>query len=210
MKRRKVPKARLVVPTREQFQVLLNTIRTGDVRACHGGDLVELLAYSGMRLGEARELLWGDVDFARGVFTVTGGEIGTKNHEARTVPLFPPLRELLERLSAAGELPTTSAKVVPINDAKKAIDTACRKSGLPHFTHHKLRHYFVSNAIEVGVDFKTLAAWVGHKDGGVLVARTYGHLRDVHSFDMAKLMTFGYGEATPQNVVTLSGHVATS
>jgi hypothetical protein len=30
---------------------------------------------------------------------------------------------------------------------------------------------------------------VGHKDGGLLVAKTYGHLRDAHSFEMAKLMT---------------------
>ena len=48
----------------------------------------------------------------------------------------------------------------------------------------------VSNAIEAGVDFKVIASWVGHKDGGVLVAKTYGHLRDTHSFDMAKRMDF--------------------
>lgn len=31
---------------------------------------------------------------------------------------------------------------------------------------------------------------LGHKDGGVLVAKTYGHLRDTHSHEMAKRMTF--------------------
>src|SRR5262245_12595741 len=80
--------------------------------------------------------------------------------------------------------------VVAIGDAKRAVSTACAKAKLPHFTHHTLRHYFVSNAIEAGVDFKVIAAWVGHKDGGVLVAKTYGHLRDAHSFEMAKKMTF--------------------
>ena len=79
-------------------------------------------------------------------------------------------------------------RIIPIDSAKKAISTACRKAGLPQFHHHSLRHYFVSNAIEVGVDFKVVASWVGHKDGGVLVAKTYGHLRDQHSFSMAKLM----------------------
>ena len=58
----------------------------------------------------------------------------------------------------------------------------------PRFTHHCLRHYFVSNAIEKGIDFKTIANWIGHKDGGLLVAKTYGHLRDSHSHEMAKLM----------------------
>jgi len=34
-----------------------------------------------------------------------------------------------------------------------------------------MRHFFCSNAIEIGVDFKTIAYWLGHTDGGVLVAR---------------------------------------
>ena len=68
------------------------------------------------------------------------------------------------------------------------METACRVANLPHFTHHCLRHYFVSNAIEKGIDFKTIAT-DHHKDGGLLVAKTYGHLRDVHSYQMARLMT---------------------
>ncbi|MDC0276757.1 hypothetical protein OAL00_07470, partial [Verrucomicrobiales bacterium] len=64
----------------------------------------------------------------------------------------------------------------------------CKTAQLPHFTHHSLRHFFVSNAIEVGVDFKSIAAWIGHKDGGILVAQTYGHLREAHSQQMASLL----------------------
>ena len=60
-----------------------------------------------------------------------------------------------------------------------------------------MRHFFVSNAIEAGVDFATIAAWVGHKDGGVLVAKTYGHLRQSHSAAMAERMSFT-GVAPPQ------------
>ena len=47
----------------------------------------------------------------------------------------------------------------------------------------------MSNAIEKGIDFKTIASWIGHKDGGLLVAKTYVHLRDTHSMEMAKRMT---------------------
>ena len=49
--------------------------------------------------------------------------------------------------------------------ARAALDTASRIAGLPRFTHHCLRHFFVSNAIEKGIDFKTIANWIGHKDG---------------------------------------------
>jgi hypothetical protein len=35
-----------------------------------------------------------------------------------------------------------------------------------------------------------LGEWLGHKDGGTLVAKTYGHLRTEHSAAMAQKMTF--------------------
>lgn len=186
---RKVPKAKIVIPSREQFTSMVDTIRQADIRAKSAGDLVELLAYSGMRLGEAVNLTWGDIDWDRNSFTVTGGERLTKNHEVRVVPLFPALRELLERLRGdVKSIPTEP--VIPIDNAKRAIITACKKANLPPFMHHSLRHYFCSNAIEAGIDFKVIAGWLGHKDGGYLVAKTYGHLRDAHSFEMAKRMTF--------------------
>jgi integrase len=87
------------VPTREQFQKLVSAIRAEPQgRGNDGADLVELLAYSGMRLNEARSLRWRDVNFSDGLFTVTGGERGTKNYEQRTVPLFGEMQALLERI----------------------------------------------------------------------------------------------------------------
>ena len=61
------------------------------------------------------------------------------------------------------------------------------------------------------MDFKVIASWVGHKDGGVLVAKTYGHLRDTHSFEMAKRMTFSAttAETAPANVVPLAAAATT-
>jgi len=186
--RRKMNKAAIVIPTREQFTTLISTLRGLDSRYNTAADLVELLAYSGMRKAEANAFRLADVDFKRGSFTVTGGEQGTKNHEARVVPMFPVLQTFLERLQSENtRLP--DQPLVPILDAKKALETACKLNGFPHFTHHSMRHFFVSNCLEKGVDFKTLAAWVGHKDGGLLVAKTYGHLRDTHSYEMAKRIT---------------------
>jgi integrase len=186
---RKVSKAKIIIPTRDQFTQLVATIRSADVRAKPAGDLVELLGCSGMRLGEAVNVVWGDIDWDRNNFTVTGGERGTKNHDVRVVPLFPAMRELLERLRGT-TTPVGNAPVIPIETAKRAIGTACQKAKLQLFTHHAFRHYFCSNCIEAGIDFKVIAGWLGHGDGGILVAKTYGHLRAAHSFEMAKRMTF--------------------
>ena len=206
---RKIARPKTIIPTREQFRVLVETLRLrNDSRAQPAADLLELLAYSGMRLNEATSMTWEDADWERGTFVVTGGERGTKNLEARVVPLFPALRELLERLRGDRQ-PEATERIIPIRDAKTAIIKACKDAKLPRFLHHSMRHYFCSNAIEAGIDFKVIAGWLGHKDGGYLVARTYGHLRDTHSFEMAKRMTFT-AAPTPGNVLPIAAASAVS
>ena len=191
IKRQKQGQKAPVIPTREQFKTLMAAMRELDARARQAANLLEFLAYSGCRLGEALAMQWKDIDAAQGFFVVTGGERGTKNHDARVVPLFPALKQFLERLQPGfprGE--RTSDNIFSMKTAKSAMETACKNASLPHFTHHHLRHFFCSNAIEAGIDFKTIAAWLGHQDGGMLVAKTYGHLRDEHSAAMAKRMRF--------------------
>ncbi|MFA5189434.1 MAG: site-specific integrase [Verrucomicrobiia bacterium] len=188
--RRKESRPLLVIPSKIQFTTLIDKLRT-EPQAQEAADLCEFLAYSGCRLGEAVQIRWGDVKFDNKTFMVTGGETGTKNHEARTVPLFPSLERLLLKMRDARlVLPEITDKLFSITKAEQAMNTACRNAKLPHFTHHHMRHFFCSNAIEAGIDFKAIAGWLGHKDGGVLVAKTYGHLRDEHSTLMAKRMTF--------------------
>lgn len=189
--RRKLTRSDKLIPRKEQFTLLVETLRT-DPRSREAALLVQLLAFSGMRLQEATSLRWRDVDFVSGTFTVTGGEAGTKNHEVRVVQLFAPLATFLERLSAARTpRPEPGDFVVKIASAKRSMEYACKRADLPDFTHHTMRHFFITNAIEFGIDYKTIASWVGHKDGGLLVAKTYGHLRDSHANEMAKRMIFG-------------------
>ncbi len=190
VKRRKLITKNIVIPTNEEFETLRKTLRQLGPRYSDATDLVEILAYSGMRLGEATEITWNDIDFKRNSFLVTGGEKGTKNYEIRRVPLFPAFSESLKRIKKGKNGIAKDLRVTSTSTAKKAIEKACRFAKLPHFTHHCLRHYFVSTAIEQNIDFKTIAAWIGHKDGGLLVAQTYGHLRNAHSNEMAKRMTF--------------------
>jgi integrase len=210
VRRQKQPKANIIIPSKNQFRAMITAMRKTVTRdAADSADMTEGMAYSGMRLGEITELRWIDVNFDLKVFTVTGDETGTKNHDARTVPLFPSLERLLtamrERLPAAAHQP--GDKVFQVGNARKAIATACRHASLPQYTNHTMRHFFCSNCIEAGIDFKVIAGWLGHKDGGILVAKTYGHLRDEHSTAMAKRMTFDAVGETPDNVVPMTAAV---
>ena len=188
VKKRKTEKPFVVIPTKEQFRILVAALEN-EPRAKEAPDFIEFLAYSGLRLGEGSQVCWSDVSFEMNSLVVTGGEQGTKNHETRSIPIFPPLRRLLEKLKLK-HTGSDRDRIFSLDSAKQALQTACQKSGMTHFTHHSMRHFFCSNAIEAGCDFKVIAEWLGHKDGGVLVAKTYGHLRNEHSTAMAKRITF--------------------
>lgn len=207
IKRLKSDRKPLLVPTQTQFKQLLDDMRSnqGKRDAAASADLVEFLAYSGCRISEVvgedidpsrakSPMCWGQIDLTAKTFVVKD----PKNHEARTVPLFPPLLRLLDDMRYALPTPPKSTDhLFTIKTATRALTSATRRLGLPHFSHHTFRHFFCSNAIEVGIDFKVIAGWLGHKDGGVLVAKTYGHLRDEHSAAMAKKMTFDAAAETP-------------
>lgn len=195
IKRRKIVNQPIEVPTREQFQKLIAAIRHSDGRpdsqrkAKAGADLVELLAYSGCRIHEGISIRWSDIDFHKTTIKITGGERGTKNHEERLIPMTEALRTLLQRLRAD----RTEARedfVSQIDNAKKCLQTACRRLGYPQFTHHDFRHFFATTCIESGVDIPTVSRWLGHKDGGALAMRVYGHLRQEHSLSAVKKVRF--------------------
>jgi integrase len=201
LKRKKQPKPGILIPSKEQFRALLAELRNGHRATGEAADFVEFLAYSGCRQGEARHVRWRDVNFDLGTLLVTGGEKGTKNYEARTIPLFAPLCRLLKTIRRRKRLATQDAHVFEIGDARLQIMRACERLGMPRFGHHTMRHFFCSNAIEAGCDFKVIAGWLGHKDGGVLVAMTYGHLRSEHSAAMARRMTFDAAEHERDDLV---------
>ena len=204
IRRLRVPKPKITVPTREQFRALIADLRKypfTDLKDTKpAADLLEFIAYSGARLGEAVAVQWQDVDWQRGTLTIKGGITGTKNNEVRIIPLFLPLERLLKELRARLKAePDPADRVLKTMSAKIALTSACQRLDMPHFLHHALRHFFASNAVESGVDFMTVAGWLGHRDGGALLARTYSHLRAEHSVEMARRITFDAGAAGAQS-----------
>lgn len=210
IKRRKVISKQITVPSLDQFKQLIATIRLSNgikdnqEKAKDGADLVEFLGYSGARVGEViggadanekRPLLWTDVNFERGTLFLPG----TKTEAApRTIPMSEKLRELLARLKKENN-PQPGDRISPIKSARKCLQTACKKLGFPQFTHHDFRHFFATTCIESGVDIPTVSRWLGHKDGGALAMKRYGHLRQEHSFAMIKRVSF----EKPTNIVAL-------
>ena len=119
----------------------------------------------------------------------------------RFVPLFPALDGLLKKIierrkSAAQFSEDGKAPLGPedflfrIGECQKSIDAACQRASVARVTHHDFRHLFATVCIESGVDIPTVAAWLGHNDGGALAMKTYGHLRADHSQLAAQKVKF--------------------
>lgn len=199
IKKVKVRQKILKLPEHGQFLALVASVRNaGSGFSKHCGDLIEFFAYSGARKSEAARVYGCDCDFANGKITIKGDpETGTKNWEIRNVPMIPDMRRLLERIrSEKEEKDWLSNRVIGVQECQKAIDSACKKLGIARFTHHDLRHLFATRCIESGVDVPTVSRWLGHKDGGALAMKTYGHLRDLHSTTMAQKVVFSEAPQT--------------
>ena len=181
-----------ILPSRQRFAEFVATIRRGTSRfSRHAADLVEFLAYSGMRTGEAACVAWKHCDFENKTIRVVGDpEEATKNGEFRTVPMIPAMIDLLSRMKKERGAVSPSAPVLEVNEAQHSMNRAFEELGMERFTHHDLRHYFATICIESGVDIPTVAKWLGHKDGGALAMRTYGHLRNEHSLAAASKVSF--------------------
>ena len=188
---------KLELPTKIEFVAMVRELRSaGGCYSQQCADLVEFLAFSGARIGEARTVTWADVDLDHGVFWIHGDPVhGTKNRLSRQVPIIEPMERLLIDLREnprqfRDRVRDRAGHVLGVRECQKAIDRACQNLGLKRITHHDLRHLFATACIESGVDIPTVSRWLGHKDGGALAMKTYGHLRDSHSQLMAKKVTF--------------------
>jgi integrase len=195
---------RLQLPEPDKFDALLDAIEhCGWVYAKDSADMVRFLAYGGFRKTEAANITWADCDFVKGKIIVRGDPVtGTKNSEVREVPMIPDMRRLLERIRENRPHDSPATRLIEFKDCRKALAHACERVGIPRITHHDLRHLFATRCIESGVDIPTVSRWLGHKDGGALAMRVYGHLRDTHSVEMAQRVSFSLPR--PENVVPLS------
>jgi len=161
-------------------------------------DYVRLLAYSGARRNEGLALRWEDVDFDNGQLTI-GATGDTKNQTARVVDFNPNLKahllEMHKRRAQDSEWifpsPQRGEKDIHAQTFRESLRMARAQAVLPKVGFHDLRHFFVSFCVMSGIDYMTIAKWVGHRDGGILIGKVYGHLADDHAKAQVQRVNFG-------------------
>ena len=149
--------------------------------------LFALLAYTGLRRGEALGLRWPDVDLDRRMITVRRSYDGqTKSNKHRTVPVPASLVSTLRAYRLAepwqGELVFPNAAGGMYSPNAK-LETLLRRGlarvKLPRIRVHDLRHIFASHFVMGGGDIFTLQRILGHSTPQ-LTSDTYAHLSPAH------------------------------
>jgi integrase len=211
------PKRDLVTPA--QFDRLVSAGKN----ACEKNgeqlaDYLRFLAFSGAREKEALRIKGADVDFERERVTI-GDDRLTKNWESRTVEFNPQLATLFREMHARRApdcswlfpSPRRGPRDEHAKSFRASLNIARATAGLRWVGFHDLRHYFCSMCVMAGIDFMTIAVWLGHKDNGILVGKVYGHLLDEHRHKMAAKLAIGLMPATgsPPFEVLQNSHATT-
>jgi len=163
-----------------------------------------LLIYTGLRLGEAQGLLWGDVRLTERRITVQDRTRSLKTTaSARDVPIPEPLAELLatHRVRYPGG-PADPVFLAPFNDygrTRRLFQRACLGAGLhdggrnesgkpkPNATVHDLRHTFGVHSARAGVPIARLQKLMGH-ESPVMTLRYLRHAPESYfAEDAAKI-----------------------
>jgi integrase len=185
LKRLPVKVEEVAIPSREDFRKVVADI--GSQKKSHSkaaARFVEFLAFCGGRPGEVAGVEWEHV--GKEHLLITGGEGGTKNHETRRVPIMAEMRRLLDEMRFEG----ATGPIFSMTPPKDAIKGACRRLKLPAYSPKTFRHVFGTTCLECGVPLATVSDWMGHKDKGVTLARTYAHIRDEHGLAEAAKVEF--------------------
>ena len=176
----------------EQKQIE-HAIRSGKKDKLYG---IILCLYSGLRIGELMALQWSDIDFVKGVLTVSkschDGKDGLIIDEPKTVtsrrviPLpkqLLPILKLWKKRSGSPFVVSSNGRPVPVRSYQRSFELLLKKLKITHKGFHSLRHTFATRALECGMDVKTLSEILGHKNPTVTLNR-YAHSLMEHKQDM--------------------------
>jgi len=201
----------------DQIEALLEAAGTLDRDAASRSDrdtclrrpLLATLIFGGLRISEALNLRWRDIDLAGGRLRVAGSKTDAG---VRWVPLMAALRDELiaRKLSTPRNGPddtvfsTTAGGTWSRDNARKRIfDTAVRladerleEHGLAPtpegLTPHSLRHTYISLRVALGDDAATIAQDAGHADMAVTF-RIYTHVMRLADGDRDRLQALVEG-----------------
>lgn len=147
----------------------------GDELPLRDRALLELLYGGGLRVGEAEQLDWSDLDLVEGMVRVRRGKGGKE----RRVPVGPPAIEALAALreQGSGDGPVflnARGGRLSQRSMRKVVQQAGLARGLGGLHPHALRHSFATHLLDRGADLRGIQELLGH--ASLSTTQRYAHV----------------------------------
>jgi len=172
----KKPRIRLVrpnyVPSHDELLKILDKLWEGARR------FFLVLCNTGCRLGELQGANVSDVDFESEFLRVV-----RKGGKEDFVPMNAVVKQCIrEEFQEREEFQPGDALFLNKRGQRhkrmtRSLGTACKKAGVPHCTHHSLRHSYATILHERGLDTGTIAKLLGHANP-TITQNIYLHWKD--------------------------------
>jgi len=133
-------------------------------------DLVQVLVDTGMRLSEALNLNYDDVNYNSNLISIWFN----KGDRPRSIPMTTRVQATLERRQTSN---TVKPFTLSVYQADKAWNWVREELGYKHdreFVLHALRHTTASRLVNKGIDLYTVKEWLGHAN--ITTTQKYAHL----------------------------------
>jgi integrase len=159
------------------FQTLATMEEDGEVRAIHA-DLFRLIALTGARLSEIRELAWSEIDFLHHLILLTPDRHKTGRTGRKAINLNSEALAILERRRNDTQwvFPKASPYDGPIEPPRRCWNALTERAECSGLRIHDLRHTFASLLFRDGHSLAFVQKALGHSRPEV-TAR-YAHLKD--------------------------------
>ena len=161
---------------------------------------LELLLYTGMRVGEALALEWTDIDYVNKQIHISKNVVTTPIPNAtgqkknittvqdtpktstsnRYIPMSAYAEDCLKRIQAlrpefSRVLTTDTGNYVDVGNLERTLDGILKRADIKRITLHGLRHTFATLLLNEGEDVKVVSELLGHSDVTVTY-NTYIHV----------------------------------
>ena len=154
----------------EEIAHIIDQVRHGDfphmnqerrrISRQRHADIIELLASTGIRAGEASRLTVEDIDFSRGLIHIRQAKDRTN---PRAAPITPNLEEPLRRLVERAREHPERRLIHSMQDISYNLARWAKKLGEPRLHARALRHSFGTALAANNVPLPTIMALMGHR-----------------------------------------------
>ncbi len=174
-------------------------------------DLFTLLAFTGLRIGEARWLTWNDVELdadSRGGFLHVRAKPGAwrpKDGDDRKIPLHPRVAQMLAARPKRHRFVFTArpstrfpkgGNQISDRHALASLKRVLKRLQISAGKVHTFRHFFISHCANRGVPPFQVMRWVGHSDMATVLR--YYRLGDDESRRAMASVPFGGPDGGPK------------